>query len=172
MARARQRLPIPDGWSSKGERIRDRYGNPVGLGLIHGEGDLMAAKNEVARGADVPLVLAQASQTRDALVDPQPGDYLGDTEKGNHVGEVRQPAEPVLDSAGNVTFESIADEPSKFARTYADDFEALEEFVQGNPDYEGTAHVPVTGDPEEAERIYQARRKAAAKPEPKPAPGG
>jgi hypothetical protein len=70
---------------------------------------------EVARGADVPLALASMSTatTRDALLDPREGDIIPDVEsKGYHVGEVRQPAEPVLTSDGAVHFESDLD--SKF----------------------------------------------------------
>lgn len=70
---------------------------------------------EVARGADVPLALASqpGATTRDALLDPQEGDIIPDIEsKGYHVGQVRQPAEAVLMSDGDVHFES--DLPSKF----------------------------------------------------------
>jgi hypothetical protein len=64
---------------------------------------------------------------------------------------VRQPAEPVL-TAGGVHFESRDDTgPSKF-HTYADDFRALDESLQGNPEYEGVLHVPVTASEDEIER--------------------
>lgn len=72
---------------------------------------------EVARGADVPLALAAmpGTTTRDALVDPQEGDIIPDIEsKGYHVGQVRQPAEPVLTSDGDVHFESVTGLDSKF----------------------------------------------------------
>jgi hypothetical protein len=70
----------------------------------------------IARGADVPLELARSAAPRDALVDPLPTDYVPDNEeKGYHVGVERQPAEPVLTRSGDVSFESIAEQPSKFA---------------------------------------------------------
>ena len=69
----------------------------------------------IARGTDVPLELARNAGPRDALVDPEPTDYVPDNEeKGYHVGQERQPAEPVLTRGGDVHFESIADQPSKF----------------------------------------------------------
>lgn len=79
------------------------------------ESSVRPADEVVARGADVPLELARSATPRDALVDPREGDYVPDAaEKGYHVGIVRQPAEPVLTAGGDVHFESIADEPSKF----------------------------------------------------------
>lgn len=99
----------------------------------------------VARGVeDVALTLAKASAPRDALVDPQPGDYIPDPEKGYHVGQVRQPAEPVATAAGVVGFESIADEPSKFES--AKDQKARSNAREAaNPGlYGGSEHVPMT----------------------------
>ena len=121
----------------------------------------MTAAKEVARGADVSLVLAQQSQTRDALVDPRPGDIIPDNdEKGYHVGTVRQPAEPVLTADGAVHFESVDGGASKFDTTYADDFKKLDDAQQGDPLYAGTLHVPIASTPEET-KAAEARARAA-----------
>lgn len=129
----------------------------------------MATKNTdkstdvVARGgAEVAAALAAQTTTRDALVDPQPGDIIPDVEsKGYHVGEVRQPAEPVLTRGGDVTFESLGDSgASKFPSTYAEDFAKLDEKLAGDPAYAGVEHVPYVADPAEADRLHAERQAA------------
>jgi len=99
----------------------------------------------VARGTeDVALKLASAGP-RDALVDPLPTDIIPDNEeKGYHVGEVRQPAEPVLHRSGDVTFESTGDDTdSKFSGTSLADLKAAHnEREASDPAYEGVLHVP------------------------------
>ncbi len=96
----------------------------------------------VARGAaDVALKLAEGSVTRDALLDPREGDYIPDNEeKGYHVGEVRQPAEPVLTAGGAVRFES--DLPSKFEGNSAKEQKARSNAREAaNPElYGGNVH--------------------------------
>lgn len=121
-----------------------------------------AADEIVARGADVPLALASQSMTRDALVDPREGDIIPDVDtKGYHVGEVRQPAEPVLKRNGVVEFESLGDTgASKFASSYAEEQAAMDARLAADPAYAGTLHQPVFADPEEAEKAYAARLKA------------
>lgn len=102
---------------------------------------------EVARGStDVALKLTESAAPRDALVDPSPTDVVpGNEDKGYHVGTVRQPAEPVLDAAGTVHFESLPESGgSKFetAREQKDRSNARE---AANPDlYGGDVHVPIT----------------------------
>lgn len=115
-------------------------------------------KGVIARGADVPLALAQGSIARDALVDPREGDFVPDLDdKGLHVGEVRQPAEPVLRAGGDVRFESTSDEPSKFKpTTYAEQVAANAAWEADRPEYAGREHVAVTAD-------YDADREAAAR---------
>lgn len=105
--------------------------------------------DEVARGADVPLALAGAGP-RDALLDPQPHDIIPDAvEKGYHVGEVRQPAEPVLKRSGTVDFESLPGAgESKFTSSYAEDVRKLDAATSSDPAYAGTVHVPIETDPE------------------------
>jgi hypothetical protein len=98
----------------------------------------------VARGAE-DVAIKLASGPRDALIDPQPGDYVPDNvEKGYHVGTVRQPADPVLGASGRVGFESIADEPSKFESAKAQKARSNAREA-ANPDlYGGQEHVPMT----------------------------
>ena len=122
--------------------------------------------DEVARGAAVPAALAAQATTRDALLDPQPGDIIPDVEtKGYHVGEVRQPAEPVLTRGGDVTFESLPEAgESKFVSSYAADFQALDDRTNADPAYAGVVHTPIEGDPDRAEEQYAARRAAADRP--------
>jgi hypothetical protein len=97
----------------------------------------------VARGPE-DVALKMAAGPRDALVDPQPQDVMPDPEKGNHVGMVRQPAEPVLTAGGVVGFESIADEPSKFESAKAQKARSNAREA-ANPDlYGGQEHVPMT----------------------------
>ncbi len=102
----------------------------------------------VARGAtDVALQLGGAP-TRDALLDPRDGDIIPDNEeKGYHVGEVRQPAEPVLTRSGAVRFESTdAPGPSKFEGNSAADQKARSNAREAaNPElYGGVEHVAPT----------------------------
>lgn len=120
----------------------------------------------VARGAaDVALKLSQGSVTRDALIDPQPGDIIPDNEeKGYHVGTERQPAEPVLDAAGAVRFESTEEAgPSKFetAREQKDRSNARE---AGNPDlYGGVLHTPITVRSSEITGVPGGEQRLAAR---------
>lgn len=107
--------------------------------------------DEVARGAaDVALKLSTGGP-RDALLDPRDGDIIPDlAEKGYHLGEVAQPAEPVLHRSGAVTFESLAGAPeSKFAgaMSFADQKAANQAVQAKDPAYKGVAHVP-DGNPE------------------------
>jgi hypothetical protein len=155
---AQNRLPIPPGWSSKGEIIRvdPITGKPVLTPVAVAGGTLVMPTKKaqdtapgdeiVARGTeDVALKLGGAP-TRDALLDPREGDYIPDNEaKGYHVGEVRQPAEPVLTAAGDVRFESLpeAPGPSKFEGNSAAEQKARSNAREAaNPDlYGGVAHV-------------------------------
>ncbi len=155
MARTRrQRLPTPDGWTSKGEVIRvTPDGRPAVAPVLVNGGQYAIMPNKkqdqnptdeiVARGAaDVALKLGNG-QTRDALVDPQEGDYIPDVEtKGYHVGEVRQPADIALTRGGQVVFESTSDAgPSKF-ESAADQKARSNAREAANPDlYGGDAHV-------------------------------
>lgn len=107
-----------------------------------------SADDVVARGADVPLALAAATGARDALLDPREGDYIPDNEeKGYHVGTERQPAEAVLTRGGDVRFESIASEPSKFVdgqgESIIDKLKAAHNAVDGAAD-ENIAPVVTT----------------------------
>lgn len=127
---------------------------------------MAASKNtdEVARGADVALKLSQGGP-RDALVDPLPGDYVPDLDsKGLHVGEVRQPAEPVLNRAGDVTFESVGDAgESKFApTTYAEQVAANSAWEKGKSEYAGVEHRPIATAPADVEAAVRAARNAPA----------
>jgi hypothetical protein len=124
-----------------------------------------SAEDIVARGADVPLALATQATTRDALTDPREGDIIPDVDtKGYHVGEVRQPAEPVLTRGGDVQFESLGDTgPSKFPSSYAEEQAAMDKRLSSDPAYAGTVHVPVHADPDTADAAYR-ERLAADKP--------
>jgi hypothetical protein len=165
MARRRaaeeRRLPIPPGWTSKGEIIRQDpiTGKPILQPVAVAGGtfvmptkkaqDTAPLDEVVARGTqDVALKLGEGTLPRDALVDPRPGDYVPDNEeKGYHVGEVRQPAEPVLTAGGQVRFESLPEAgPSKFEGNSAADQKARSNAREAeNPDlYGGTVHRPVT----------------------------
>lgn len=122
---------------------------------------------EVARGAEVALKLTAQSTARDALVDPEPGDFVpGIEDKGYHVGNVRQPAEPVLTDDGAVHFESVGESASKFP-SYADQVKAVDKLVQGRP---STMHVPVTATADEVAAARQAQgggdRPKAVAPKP------
>lgn len=126
----------------------------------------MATKKsgEIARGADVPLALANAGP-RDALLDPRPGDYVPDLDtKGLHVGEVRQPAEPVLMRGGAVEFESKSDQPSKFAAsTYAAQLAANEAWEAKQGDlYAGRLHEPIATDQDAIDARVATLQKAPA----------
>ena len=106
------------------------------------------ADDEVARGADVPLALAQNPNSlppRDALVDLRDTDYVPDIDdKGYHVGTVRQPAEPVLTRAGAVRFESNSGRESKF-ETAKEQKERSNAREAENPDlYGGVPHQPIS----------------------------
>lgn len=97
----------------------------------------------VARGADVPLALSTPGP-RDALLDPREGDIIPDLEtKGLHVGEVAQPAEPVLHRGGDVTFESLPEAPeSRFKpQSFADQKKANSEMQANDPAYAGRLFV-------------------------------
>lgn len=128
-----------------------------------------AADEVVARGQDeVTAELARRASPRDALLDPQPTDIIPDNdEKGYHVGEVRQPAEPVLTRGGDVRFESIADQPSKFEDNPSS-LKALKaahnEREASDAAYAGITHVP-DEDPAlarpEAPQTSKAARAAA-----------
>ncbi len=128
----------------------------------------------VARGADVPLVLAQQTGARDALVDPQDHDFIpGLEDKGYHVGEVRQPAEPVLFTGGAVAFETIGDAESKFKGqsvplSYAEQVAANDKFQRDAGDlYVGRVSVTPLSDPEEireAKRALDSKSRPAARP--------
>ena len=134
---AERRLPIPPGWTSKGEVIRvgpdgkrPRYPAIVGGTTIMAKDTKDPGAEVVARGADVPLALAENAGPRDALVDFNPDvDYVPDMEaKGYHVGTVRQPAEPVLTAGGDVHFESTDDAgESKFVGA-SGDLRSLKDF--------------------------------------------
>lgn len=138
----------------------------------------------VARGADVPLRLAQSKIARDALVDPRDSDYIPDVaEKGYHVGTVRQPAEPVLMDDGSVKFETIDDltalidsriaarggkaddspfRASKFP-SYADEVRANDEYQQAHPElYTGRLYEAP------ADELAAARRGQGAVPPGEP----
>jgi hypothetical protein len=121
-----------------------------------------SADDVVARGADVPLALASQAQTRDALTDPREGDIIPDVDtKGYHVGEIRQPAEPVLTRSGDVTFESLPEAgESKFVSSYAEEQAAMDKRLSSDPAYAGVAHQPIASDPEEAERNFKAAQSA------------
>ena len=99
----------------------------------------------VARGAEDVALKLGSSAPRDALLDPRDTDYIPDNvEKGYHVGEVRQPAEPVLTAGGQVRWESTdAPGPSKFEGNSAADQKARSNAREAaNPGlYGGTAHV-------------------------------
>ena len=97
---------------------------------------------ELARGAaEVALKLAEGSVTRDALQDPKDTDYIPDVDtKGYHVGEVRQPAEPVLHAGNVVTFESVGDGESKFS-DYEKQVQAVDEITRN---YDSSEHKPIT----------------------------
>lgn len=113
----------------------------------------------VARGAtDVALKLG-GGPTRDALVDPQPGDYVPDMEeKGYHVGTVRQPADVALTAGGKVVFESTADEGSKF-ESAADQKARSNAREAANPAlYGGDLHVPISVDMSEIGALGSAAR--------------
>lgn len=112
-----------------------------------------AADEVVARGADVPLALAASTGPRDALVDPRDGDYVPDNDsKGYHVGQERQPAEPVLTAGGDVRFESTADQPSKFevepGKSLIDVLKAAHNEADSKAD--STEHVEIVTTREEA----------------------
>lgn len=101
------------------------------------------SKNVIARGAsEVAGALASQAATRDALLDPQPDDFIPDVDdKGLHVGTVRQPAEPVLRAGGVVEYESTGSGESKF-QTFADQVRANSAWEQEQGDlYEGRAAV-------------------------------
>lgn len=122
------------------------------------------AEQKAARGsAEVALKLQGQAVTRDALLDPKPGDYIPDNEtKGYHVGEVRQPAEIVLnEGAATPHFETIGDKASKFPN-FADQLAAVGEITK---DYEGSDHQPlrVDGDPRAASRAREGRAGAGQK---------
>jgi hypothetical protein len=114
----------------------------------------------IARGADVPLELARTATARDALLDPQEGDIIPDNEeKGYHVGEVRQPAEPVLTRGGDVRFES--DQPSKFTGSYAEQKAELDRREQESPElYGGNVHQPLLTKPEDVEKAKARQLEA------------
>jgi len=118
----------------------------------------------VARGADVPLALA-ASGPRDALVDPRDGDIIPDVkDKGLHVGEVRQPAEPVLHAGGNVDFETKTNMPSRFApTTYAEQVKANSAWEAEQGDlYAGREAVAISVDDKDVAERKAALTKAQA----------
>lgn len=103
----------------------------------------MATKDGAARGsAEVALKLQSQAVTRDALLDPQPGDYIPDNEtKGYHVGETRQPAEIVLPEGSTTPeFETIGDKPSKFG-SFAEQKAAVDAQTAA---YEGSDHAPLS----------------------------
>jgi hypothetical protein len=160
MARRRstpiQRLPTPPGWTSKGEIIReDREGRRVVPPVFETGGSFIMPKKDtqpvdeiVARGADDVALKLGNGMTRDALVDPREGDYIPDNEeKGYHVGEVRQPAEPVLTRSGAVRYESVdSPGPSKF-ESPQDQKARSNAREAGSPDlYGGNVHVPISVD--------------------------
>lgn len=104
------------------------------------------ASDEIARGdADVALKLG-SNGARDALLDPREGDIIPDLEtKGYHVGEVAQPAEPVLHRGGDVTFESLPEAPeSRFPGplSFAEQKAANQAAQANDPAYKGVTHVP------------------------------
>ena len=122
------------------------------------------AKNEVARGPqDVAGALAAAGP-RDALMDPQPGDIIPDLEtKGYHVGEVAQPAEPVLYGGGVVEFESLPEAPeSKFEKnSFAAQKAELDAREVANPDlFGGVDFVEPLTDPEAVSKAKEALTKS------------
>lgn len=124
------------------------------------------ATDEVARGnEDVALKLAQAGP-RDALVDPQPGDIIPDNEeKGYHIGEVRQPAEPVLHRSGDVTFESEGE--SKFAGASIGDLKAAHNKREASDEaYAGVVHVPDAdlGETRSDDRLTRSQRASRSAP--------
>lgn len=121
--------------------------------------------DEVARGADVPLALAQTG-ARDALLDPREGDILPDlATKGMHVGEIAQPAEPVLHRGGDVTFESLPEAPeSRFvAGTYAEQVARNDAEQRDDERFAGVEHRAILTDPDAV-----AKAKAALDKAPRP----
>lgn len=119
------------------------------------------ASDEVARGADVPLALASTGP-RDALLDPREGDIIpGLEEKGYHVGEVAQPAEPVLHRGGDVTFESLPEAPeSKFDRNSFADLKKIHNAQEAD-------RASVTHSPHGLDLTAEAPAEAPAKSSPK-----
>lgn len=134
-----------------------------------------ATSDEVARGADVSLKLATAGP-RDALIDPRDGDIVPDSEeKGYHVGEVRQPAEPVLYRGGEVTFESLPEAgPSKFDGNSLADLKAAHNEREASDDaYAGVEHVAdlLPGEEAPAARRAPARATTASSAATQPTVG-
>jgi len=119
----------------------------------------------VARGADVPLALSSPGP-RDALLDPKESDIIPDLEnKGLHVGEVAQPAQPVLHRNGDVTFESLPEAPeSRFEKvvSFAEQKRLNSEMQANDPAYEGRLFVG-DEDPERVARATYREPKAAPK---------
>lgn len=116
----------------------------------------------VARGAeDVALKLQSSATTRDALLDPREGDIIPDIEsKGYHVGDVRQPADPVLLANGVQTFESQGG-VSKF-QTAADQKAIANAREAENPHlYGGDVHVPISVDSGDITGVGSAERLRA-----------
>lgn len=107
------------------------------------------ATDEIARGSEDVALKLSTGGPRDALLDPREGDIIPDLEeKGYHVGEVAQPAEPVLHRGGDVTFESLPEAPeSKFASSSFAEQKAANQALQASDSaYDGVVHVP-DGDP-------------------------
>lgn len=120
----------------------------------------------IARGADVPLALTQTGP-RDALLDPRDTDIIPDLHtKGLHVGEVAQPAEPVLHRGGDVTFESLPEAPeSKFAGTlsFAEQKRLNSEYQADRPDLYGGRPVVLDEDTDEPTRQARATVREPAR---------
>jgi hypothetical protein len=73
-----------------------------------------AGVSDDAEKIETPMM--KPAGPRDALIDPQPEDFIPDVEtKGYHVGMVRQPAEVVGVGGVPQGFRSTAGEPSRFA---------------------------------------------------------
>jgi hypothetical protein len=117
---------------------------------------------EQVRGNDVPLVLGAVNLPPDAATDP---DYaMPDAEtKGYHTGEIRQPAEPVLETrTGAVAFESVTEQPSAFQRGSLAQMKAAHNDAEAGGIEGEVEHRSITPYADElGERAANERRAAA-----------